>query len=126
MSGMSPVRQIMPVNVGSIAIWSADGYLADGGASGRAAPAIVTGGGTPVLSASDQVILVNNTTAAPMTLTLPPGQSVGQFLWVKDNAGNAGTYNITVGPAIDGISQVLASNYASLQLVWNGTAWGTL
>jgi hypothetical protein len=97
-------------------------------------------------------ILVRNTTAAPITITLPAGPSLGQTLLFKDAAGNAGTYPITIGGSmavqlgedgsvvtnddgsvsiqatatIDGNpNYVLMSNYMSLEVFWMGDQWGT-
>jgi len=127
--GTSPLRQSQPAQPGSLAVFQADGYLTDGGISGRAAPMNVSNAAPITIPPQDQVILVNNTTGAPITVAIPNGQSVGQFLWVKDMAGNSTTYPITVTSLalIDGmLSRQLGSNYASMQLVWSGSTWGRL
>src|SRR5215471_1116967 len=74
-----------------------------------------------------QMVYVNNGTAAPMAYTLGIGQAVGQEVVVKDIAGNAATYPITVNAAprnIDGATSVLLdANYQSLRVIWDGTNW---
>lgn len=71
---------------------------------------------------------VNNTTAAPLTITLPPGPGNGQRVVVKDAAGNAGTDTITVqgsgGDLIEGVAFLdLVHNYSWLHLVFTGVQW---
>jgi len=49
---------------------------------------------------------------------------------IKDNAGTASIYNITITPSgknIDGsASLVLNTNYGSVDIVYNGTQWNAL
>jgi hypothetical protein len=81
----------------------------------------------PVGSAGD--VSINNLAAAPITITLPAGPTLGQTLKFKDTAGNAGTYTITLVSAsgtIDGNpSYQLMSNFMSAELYWMGTQWGS-
>jgi len=72
-------------------------------------------------------VFVNNTTNTAITITLPPLPTINQNLVIKDIAGNAGTYNITIiasGYTIDGQpSLVLSYNYAWAELTFTGTQW---
>jgi hypothetical protein len=93
---------------------------------------------------------IRNGTNAPLDVTLPLGPALGQSLKFKDAIGNAGTWPITIispaltltsggivltGPGgavltttalIDGFpTYTLVSNYASIELYWTGTEWGT-
>jgi len=84
---------------------------------------------TTVLSAGFSGYLwVNNTTAAALTVTLPPSPGNGQSVVVKDVAGNAGTDAITVqgsgGDLIEGAASLdLVHNYSWLNLVFTGVQW---
>jgi hypothetical protein len=91
---------------------------------------IVTASGNVTQSASDQIIIVNKATPAVTTVNLLSSPATGQMLQVKDGAGNASSYNITIVPAsgtIDGSSSiVMNNNYASVTLVYNGSGWNIL
>jgi len=79
------------------------------------------------LLASDDIILV--TLAAAKTITIPTAQAVaGRTIVVKDIAGNAGTYNITIATegaeTIDGsATTVISGNYDSITMVSDGINW---
>ena len=81
------------------------------------------------LAAGDHIIGVDtltNTTAR--TMTLPENATLGTQYIIKDVAGGAGTYNITIArtgsDTIDGqTSQVINTNYASVTLVSDGSNW---
>ena len=80
--------------------------------------------GTDSIGLSDQVVLVNNTAAA--TMTLPNAASVeGQYFIIKDANGNAETYNIiidTVAGTIDGNASVtMTVDYMALTIYSDGT-----
>jgi hypothetical protein len=49
---------------------------------------------------------------------------------IKDSVGSAGTNNITITPSgknIDGVaSYVIATNYGSADIVYNGSEWSVL
>lgn len=78
--------------------------------------------------ATDYVILVDTTAARTINLIGSP--VTGQTYRIKDNVGSAATNNITITPAagnIDGAaSYVISTNYASVDLVYNGTQWNVL
>lgn len=87
---------------------------------------------TYAILTTDDTVLVNQASAAAVTLTLPTGASHGsKRVQVKDKRGSATTYNITIntsgGETIDaGASLVLNQNYAAVDLVFNGTEWSIL
>lgn len=79
---------------------------------------------TDTIALSDQVVLVNNTAAA--TMTLPNAASVvGQYFIIKDANGNAETFNIiidTVAGTIDGNASVtMTVDYMALTIYSDGT-----
>jgi len=81
------------------------------------------------VQADDQVILVNQVPAAPVTVQLPEGATMdANLVWIKDKKGTAGAQNITVQPAlgetIDGaLSILINANYASRTLVFFNGEW---
>lgn len=95
---------------------------------GDAALSIVSGtvnaGGTV---STGGVLFVNNTTSNPITLTL--ATDLAPFILVKDVAGNADTYPITISCAsgIDaGTTFVLAIPYQWAWLFWNGSSYSVI
>jgi len=81
------------------------------------------------LAPSDHFVGVN-TVASAITVTLPPATSIprGKQFVIKDEGGAAGTNNITIntpdGRTIDGASSVgLQSNYAAINIYYNGSGW---
>jgi hypothetical protein len=80
--------------------------------------------GTGNLTAQDNIVYVDNTSGAAMTLTPPASPAVDQVLIIKDIAGNAATYNITFEGTVDGVTDpVIGSNYGGVFLTWNGVTW---
>jgi hypothetical protein len=76
---------------------------------------------------SSGVTFVNNTTLAPMTLTL--ADAIGSFVVIKDIAGNADTYPISVTSAsgIDaGNTITLSVPYQWVWLFWNGSSYSVI
>jgi hypothetical protein len=69
--------------------------------------------------------------SAARTVTLPAASAMNNhILIVKDESGDAGTYNITVnvtaGGTIDGAaSRVISSNYGVIEVYSNGSQWFT-
>jgi hypothetical protein len=90
---------------------------------------ITTPGAYPYTTlTTDYVILVDSSSARTIT---PLGSPVtGTTYRIKDNVGSAGTNNITITPSgknIDGAaSYVIAVNYGSADIVYNGTQWDVL
>lgn len=79
------------------------------------------------LTPADAVIL-SNVTSAATTYTLPAASTwANQFFIIKDIAGKAGTYNLTIdanaSELIDGeLTYKMTINYQSATLYSNGTA----
>lgn len=80
------------------------------------------------LLATDRYIFSNQSGAIAYTLAAAP--VANQCITIKDIAGNSGANNITITPSsgtIDGAATlVIASNYASADLVFNGTDWSVV
>ena len=76
------------------------------------------------------VTVCADSTAGPITVTLPGVPLSGDAVTVKDRAGTSAVNNITVdGGAffIDAaLTYTIASNYASVSLVFNGTKWSVI
>jgi len=90
---------------------------------------ITTPGAYPYTTlASDYVILVDSSAARTITPLASP--LTGQTYRIKDNVGSAGANNITITPSgknIDGVaSYVIANNYGSVDICYNGTQWVSL
>ena len=77
-------------------------------------------------SVTDRILGVSASTALDIRLPLASGFSAGQYFVVKDEAGNANSFNITVrasgSDTIDGNSSIiLKSPYAAVNIYSNGT-----
>ena len=97
---------------------------------GAVAPTVtvVTAAGPYNVTGSDEIIIINQTVGAAITVNLPAIGTTGRELIIKDGKGDAGTNNITIdgngAETIDGLTtQVLNGDYWSLSLVDNGTEW---
>lgn len=88
---------------------------------------VVTAAGAVTVSSTDHVVVVNKTTGAATAVTLPASPVAGREIIIKDGKGDAGLNIITITPAagaIDGAANALiATNYQSLTLVYNGAEW---
>lgn len=79
-------------------------------------------GGKITINPDDNFIYINNQTSAAISIDLSNHNTKFQLLFIKDIAGNAGTFAITVSATIDGINNpVFQSNYAGAVLSWNGS-----
>lgn len=96
-------------------------------AIGRSSLPFVTKTTNYTLTTSDVVVL-SNVTSAATTYTLPAASTwSGRFFIIKDIAGKAGTYNLTIdgnsSELIDGeLTYKVTINYQSVTLYSNGTA----
>jgi hypothetical protein len=101
------------------------------GGSERVKTRVVTAAGAVTVSAAtDYVVIVNKDSGAATAVNLPATPATGLTFRVKDGKGDAATNNITLTPAagnIDGqATQVIATNYGAVDLVYNGTQWNIL
>lgn len=91
---------------------------------------IVTVAGTYIVQPSDYVITINKTVPEITSVTLPASPAASRSLIVKDGAGNAASYNITLdgnGKNIDGqATQILNVDYEALEIIYNGTEWNII
>lgn len=91
---------------------------------------VVTAAGAVTVTTSDYVVVVNKTVGAATTVNLPASPATGDTYVIKDGKGDAGANNITLTPAagnIDGAgTKVMATNYQSISLVYNGTEWNVV
>lgn len=73
------------------------------------------------------LVRVENTSAAPLTVVLPPAPTAGQCVLVKDAVGNAAAFPVTIdsgGSLIeDSPSLVLFYNYSWVELFHTGAQW---
>jgi hypothetical protein len=77
-------------------------------------------------STSDSILGVNATASLEIRLPAASGFTAGQYFTIKDEAGNANTYNIKItassADTIDGQSSIiLESNYSAVNLYSNGS-----
>lgn len=96
--------------------------------SGSATPTMITVNTTTTLTTGfNGFVRVDNTTSAPITITLPVTPTASQTITIKDNTGNAGIYTITIsgGAAlIEGASTLaLMYNYGWVDLIYTGSKW---
>lgn len=96
--------------------------------SGRVVKTTVPGAYPYTTLTTDYVILVDTSSARTINLVASP--VTGTTYRIKDNVGSAAANNITITPAagtIDGAaSYVISSNWGSVDLVYNSTAWRIL
>jgi hypothetical protein len=87
----------------------------------------VTASGSYTVLGTDLYVCINKATPAPTAVLLPSTFNQSSLLNIKDCAGNAATYPITLTPAsgtIDGNTTVVMSvNYEALTLSYNGSGW---
>jgi hypothetical protein len=90
--------------------------------------ALVTTSGTTIAVGASYVP-INNTTGLAFSISLPGTPVNGTRVAVKDWAGNAATYHITVGGNgynIDGASTfVMSTNYQAARFMFVSNSWGT-
>lgn len=86
----------------------------------------ITSGVSDAATSNDNLIAWDSSSASAKTQTIPVPTKKSKTLVIKDEYGNAGTYNITISPAsgtIDGSATfVMNSNLQSVTLVANGTS----
>jgi hypothetical protein len=88
---------------------------------------IITAPGDVTATVADYVIIIDKTVPEITTVTLPTDATASKSLIIKDGAGDAGAYNITIdgdGFDIDGEpSYVIEASYGSVEIIFDGTEW---
>ena len=96
-----------------------------GGSSGNLR--VITASGNVTVSITDNTLIIDKAAPASTTVILPANPATNQQLIIKDGAGNANTYNITIngnGNTMDGgSSYVIGGAYGSVQMIWTGIQW---
>ena len=91
---------------------------------------VVTASGAITAATTDYVIVVNKNTPAATTVNLMSSPTTGTMLRIKDGAGNASEYPITVTPNsgnIDGAASfIIQTPYGELDIVYNATQWNII
>ena len=107
--------------------WYLVSATAGSAVAGPQAVRVVTAAGAVTQLSTDDVIVVNKTSGAATTVNLIASPVTGDSLVIKDGKGDSATNNITIVPnagTIDGASSlVLATNYAAVNLCYDGTIW---
>lgn len=90
----------------------------------------VTAAGGVAVVTTDYIVVINKSSGAATTVTLPSSVTTGDTYIIKDGKGDANTNNITVTPSsgnIDGSSTyVMNINYQSITVVYNGVQWNVI
>lgn len=93
-------------------------------------PRVVTAAGAVTITAADYVVIVKKTVGAATAVNLEATPVTGATKRIKDGKGDAAANPLTITPAagtIDGgATLVLSTNYASVDLIYNGTEWNAL
>lgn len=88
---------------------------------------IVTDPGDVTVAGDDYIIEINKDTPEVTTVTLPTGQQPSRSLIIKDGAGNASSFPITLdgdGNDIDNAGTfVLDKDFQSVEVIFDGTRW---
>jgi hypothetical protein len=96
--------------------------------SGLVVPVTTPGGYPYTTLITDQLILVDTTSARTIVPLAAP--VTGTTYRIKDNVGSGAANNITITPSgknIDGAaSKVINTNWGSLDIIYNGTQWNAL
>lgn len=83
-----------------------------------------------LLNDSHYMVIVKMNNPGPSTIVLPLNPDLGKIYVIKDGTGDAFTNNIMVdgnGKLIDGqTALVLAQDFVSATLVYNGTGWNII
>ena len=107
--------------------WVWDGTKWTTGTGGFVQPMMVVNATTTLPAGYRGFVRIENSTNAPITITLPASPVASQEITLKDTYGNAGTYPVTItgeGPAIEGqVTLVLQYNYSWVDLIFTGAQW---
>jgi len=84
---------------------------------------------SPYTVLSTDCYISADVSAGTISILLPDAPSTGRVFYVKDSSGNAGANNITITTVggvvtLDGLtSQLIISNFGSLNFIFNGTSY---
>lgn len=126
--------------VGDLAVWNATNgqLLADGGTGSTVGGtvSVITGAGTVTATTAQKIIVIDKGTPAATSVVLPsasnwpncPGPNACPVYYIKDGAGNAITYPITItandGATFDGQASFIENqNYQETGFILTGTNW---
>ncbi|QDV34904.1 right-handed parallel beta-helix repeat-containing protein [Tautonia plasticadhaerens] len=99
-------------------------YEDDNGFPGRPNGRVVIASGAVTMSNSDTLVEIAKTVPATTSVTLPTKVTPYKQFTVKDGAGNAQTYPITLTGTFDGVvNPTISENYGALTFYYNGTTW---
>lgn len=88
---------------------------------------IVTTAGAVTVVPADGIVEINKTTPATTAVILPTSPLTGSIYTIKDGAGNAFNFNITISPptgTIDGAATyILNTAFAAVGFYFDGTTW---
>jgi hypothetical protein len=91
---------------------------------------IVNGAGNYAVASDDYVITILRDTPEAASVVLPASPATSRSLIIKDGAGNAASFNITIdgnGKDIDGAATfVISKDYESAEIIYNGTEWNVI
>lgn len=93
---------------------------------------VFTSAGNYSVTANDRYVVINKATGGATGVTLPTTPVRGRLLTIKDGKGDSQTNAITITGSqnIDGIlgstGIVVNINFASVDLVFNGTIWNVI
>jgi mucin-19 len=113
----------------NVTITNGAGTITIASGTGADAVAYTAVNTTPYVVLATDYYLGVNSTAATRQVNLPNAPATGRIFVVKDSLGQSATHNITITTVggtvtIDGATTlVLATNFESVQLIFNGTSY---
>jgi hypothetical protein len=122
------VPAVNQIHTSGATAWKWDGVKWTASTVPPSSPITVTGS-TTLPAVTTASVNVNNTSGAPITITLPAATINDQTYKIKDVAGNAGTRTITIVPTSGTIDSwpnyQIMSDYMAVEVYWAGGMWGT-
>ncbi len=128
LGGSGTAGAAQAITLGSNLSLSGNTLNATGGSGGNPTPRIVTSSANATLLATDGLVCFNRTSSpGATTITLEASPAPGVVHRIKDMAGNAAGYPITVQPTsgtIDGAANfIINQNRGALTVEFNGSEW---
>ncbi len=120
----APILGTNAVFTRSMALWIQGGVLRTDGGIIRKLRSVAS---TSITVAATDHYVLSSTGGGAVAASLPASPETGREYIIKDNAGDAGSFNITITPAagnIDGsATAVINTNFGVARLIYNGTQW---